>query len=175
MYSLIEKREYARIELENRRYKKIETPCIARFYFQRHKDNEIFNPEWDIIAVKNLSAEGMLFTCDKNLGIDSILNIKLEISKSLPTIGCEGRIVRIEELQNLSGYFTAMMFTEMSAQKKEEVNVTIEKILRKERGKKNFSFSKIVKMINFINRGKGVAEPLQENFQGLQAAYNNIN
>ncbi|MDR4504163.1 MAG: hypothetical protein MRK01_05120 [Candidatus Scalindua sp.] len=168
MYSLPEKRKYARIELENRKYKEIETPCIARFHTRQSKDNDNRSPEWDIVAVKNLSAGGMVFTYYKDLGIDSILHVKFGITQSMPHISCVGRIVRIEERQHLSGYCTAIEFIEISAESKEELKVTIEEILSRKSKKKNFSFYKFVKMVNFMKRRDVAAEPLQENTSGLQ-------
>ncbi|MCP5007557.1 MAG: hypothetical protein GY941_27020 [Planctomycetes bacterium] len=162
MYNLTEKREYKRIELENRRYKKIDTPCITKFCNHQNKEDKISDPDWNIVAVKNLSAGGMVFTYDRNLEIDSILNIKLQLSKSLPTISCAGRVVRSEEHQHLSRYFIAIMFTEISTQMRECINVTIENILRKKGERKSISFNKLVQMVNFRNRSKRGAEPLPE-------------
>ncbi len=163
MYNLTEKREYVRIELENRNYKEIETPCIAKFHTKQCADNENYAPDWDIVSVKNLSAGGMVFVYDKDLGIDSIINISFEISQSIPTISCVGKVLRIEERRHLSGYCIAIQFTEMSAKIKEEINGTIEEILRKKTKKKSFSFNRIVKMVSFMKRGEVALKPLQDN------------
>ncbi|GJQ58192.1 MAG: hypothetical protein D8M57_03120 [Candidatus Scalindua sp. AMX11] len=162
MYSHTEKREYVRIELENKNYREIETPCIARFHTKQDSDNENSNPEWDIVSVKNLSAGGMVFIFDKSLGIDSMLNIRFKISQSQPTINCVGRIVRIEERQHLSGYCTAIAFTEVSAQTKSEINRTIEEIVRKKKRKKNFSIKKLVRVVSFMKRREVVSEQIPE-------------
>ena len=168
MYSLVEKREYIRIELEKRKYKEIDTPCIARFQVKQYEGEEISAPEWNIVALKNLSAGGMLFNHHEQLKIDSILDVKIDISETTPTINCVGRIVRIEELQGHSGHSTAIEFTEISKQKRELINLTAEKILKKEAKRRNFYFGRLGRMIKAIKRKEIIEDPEQENSTALE-------
>ncbi len=84
-----------------RKYKRMETPYMTRFRVKRYEDQEMSSPDWDMVAVKNLSAGDMLFNYNNNLEIDSLLDLKIDISKSTPTINCVGKINRIEEFQHL--------------------------------------------------------------------------
>ncbi len=84
-----------------RKYKRTETLYMARFRVKQYEDQEISSPDWDIVAVENLSAGGMLFNYNKNLERDSLLDLKIDISKFTPTLNCVGKIIRIEEFQHL--------------------------------------------------------------------------
>ncbi len=85
--------------------------------------------DWDMVAVKNLSAGGMLFNYNKNQKIDSLLDLKIDISESIPPINCVGKIIRIEESQPHSMCRIATEFTEIDKQEKEMINTTVEKVL----------------------------------------------
>jgi hypothetical protein len=84
-----------------RKYKRMETPYMARFRIKQYEDQAMSSTDWDIVAVKNLSAGGILFNYNKNLERDSLLDLKIDISKSTHTINCVGKIIRIEEFQHL--------------------------------------------------------------------------
>ncbi len=62
---------------ERREFKRKEKPYMARFKIRPNEGLKKGSPNWDIAAVKNLSAGGMLFTCKKDLGIGSILDLKI--------------------------------------------------------------------------------------------------
>ncbi|KKM05613.1 hypothetical protein LCGC14_1752270 [marine sediment metagenome] len=61
MYNNLERRKYKRIELAKRKYKKIVPPYIARFRVKQYEGQEMSSPDWDIVAVKNLSAGGIVY------------------------------------------------------------------------------------------------------------------
>ena len=134
-----------------RKYKRIEKPYMARFRVKQYEDQEMSSPDWDIVAVKNLSAGGVLFNYNKNLEIDSLLDLKIDISKSTPTINCVGKIIRIEEFQHLltqdvqplnSMFRIATEFTEIDKQERDMINITVEETLRKEAKGRNFNLEK---------------------------------
>ncbi len=177
MYKDTEKREYERLELEKKKHKKIVTPYVARLQVKQYEGQEMFSPDWSIVAVKNLSAGGMLFSYYENLGFGSLLDLRIEISKSIPAINCTGRVIRIEEAepvslqdgQSLNSMFRiATKFTEIDEQEKEILNTLIEKILKKESKKKNFYLEKLEKMKNAMARRVAIAEARQENSTTLQ-------
>ena len=134
MNNYSEKRKYKRIELEKWKYKEIVSPCIARF---RNKRWSLCNRpflEWNIVAVKNLSAGGvMLDYYKKGLNIGSILELKIEFIESKPTISCIGRVVRIEDAHANAMFRIAIEFTKINDLDQEIINITVEAILlRKE-------------------------------------------
>jgi hypothetical protein len=176
--SVAEKRNYKRIELEKRKDKKIVTPYIARFRIKQYEEQETSSPDWNIVAVKNLSAGGMLFNYNKNLEIGSLLDLRIDISKSIPAIiSCIGRVIRIEEPRPLliqknqsqnSMFHIATEFTEIDEQKREMINTNIENILRGKAKNKNYYLEKLEKMKNAMARRVGIAEARQENSAILQ-------
>ncbi len=126
-----EKRKYKRVELEKWKYKEILSPCIARFRVKQCDGQETPSLEWNIVAVKNLSAGGvMLNYYKKGLNIGSILELKIEFIKSKPTISCIGRVVRIEDVHVNAMFRIATEFTEINGLDREIINTTVETILK---------------------------------------------
>jgi c-di-GMP-binding flagellar brake protein YcgR len=119
--------------IERREYKRIEKPYIARLRIKQYKGLEKPSAEWDMVTVKDLSAGGMRFNYNKNLGIGSLLDFKIDISKSTPTINCVGKVTRIEQfkLPPYSMFCTAIKFIDIRKKEKETVNTTVEAMLRK--------------------------------------------
>ncbi len=136
---------------KKRKYNRIEKPYMARFRVRQYKDQETSSPDWDKVAVKNLSAGGMLFHYHKNLEIGSLLDLKIDISESIPAVSCVGRVIRIEKFQYLLGQDVqplhsvcgiATKFTEIEEQERKMISITAEKALRKEAKGENFNLEK---------------------------------
>jgi uncharacterized protein (UPF0254 family) len=84
---------------------------------------------WIKVALKDISAGGISFNYNENLGIDLFLDLKIVMAKSAPTINCIGKIIRIEQPQPDSMFHIATEFTEISEQEKKIINSTVENIL----------------------------------------------
>ncbi len=108
--------------IEKRKYKRIEKPFMARFRVRQYEDHETVSTKWNMVAVKDLSAGGMLFIYNKNLGIDSLLDLKIDVSTATPTINCVGKIIRIDEPILPSIFGIATEFTEIEEHEKEMIN-----------------------------------------------------
>ncbi len=115
--------------MNKRKYKRREKPYMARLRIKQYEGLETSSAEWDIVALKDLSAGGMLFDYNKNLELDSLLNFKIDISKYTPIINCVGKIIRIEELQPTSVFTTAIKFIGIGEQEKESINTSGEEAL----------------------------------------------
>jgi c-di-GMP-binding flagellar brake protein YcgR len=113
---------------ERRKHKRIEKPYMARLRVKQYEGLEISSSEWDMVALKDLSAGGVLFNYNKNLGIGSLLDFKIDISRSTPTINCAGKVTRIEHPHPLSMFRIATEFAEIEEHKKEMINATLERI-----------------------------------------------
>ncbi len=128
--------------IEKRQCKRLESPFVplsVRFRVKQFKDQEISSPDWEIVVVKNLGAEGMLFEYNQNLELDSLLDVKIDFFKSMPTINCIGRVLRIEEFQHNSMSSITVKFTEINEQEQGMINTNVENILRKETNGKDFN------------------------------------
>jgi hypothetical protein len=132
-----ERRKYKRVELGKKKYKEILAPYIARFRVKQYCGREMPPLGWNIVAVKNLSPGGIKFDYYKmNLGFGTLIDLKIDFIKSIPTINCIGRIIRIEEKTQYNSMFRiATEFTEIDDKDREIINITIEAILRKEERK----------------------------------------
>jgi hypothetical protein len=119
-------------DLERRKYKKLVPPYIARFRTIPLVAEKMVSTDWDIVAVKNLSAGGMVYDYNKNLELDSLLDLKIDFFKSIPVLYCIGRVVRSEKLLTNSRFRIAAKFTGINEQEREMINTTVEAILRKE-------------------------------------------
>ncbi len=124
-----EKDKHERLWQEKRKYRRIEKPYITRFRIKPDKIQNMVPTKWDLIGLKNLCAGGIFFAYPENLGIDSNLDLKIDISTSTPTINCVGKIIRVEDPQPHSMCRIATEFTEIDKQEKELINTTVEKVL----------------------------------------------
>jgi hypothetical protein len=152
MNNYTEKRKYKRIELDKRKYKEIVSPCIARFRAKQLSDRKMPPLDWNIVAVKNLSAGGIKINYYKeNLEIGSLVDFKIEFIKSKPTISCIGRVVRIDDAHANSMFRIGIEFIEIDEKEREIINTTVEAILRKETQRRVHS-EKLVKTKNHLTK-----------------------
>ncbi len=114
---------------EKRKYKRIEKDFMVRLRTTSLADKKAGSTDWNMVAVRNLGVGGMLFYYNKSLELNLLLDLKINISKSTPTINCVGKIKRIEEPIPPSIFGIATEFTEIGEQEKEMINKTIEEIL----------------------------------------------
>ena len=129
MNNSTEKRKYERIELEGRKNRGIEKPFTARFRVTQYESSDLSLTNWETVDVKNLSAGGILFNYNKNQKIDSLIDLKIDISESIPPINCVGKILRVEEPQPHSMCHIATEFTEIDKQEKEIIDTTVKRLL----------------------------------------------
>ncbi len=115
-------------DLERRKYKRIEKPYMVRFRTIPLVAKKMVSTDWDEVAVKNLSAGGMLFDYNKNLELDSLLDLKIDVSIVTPTINCVGKIIRIAESIPHSIFGIATEFTGIEEQEKEMISKAIEEV-----------------------------------------------
>ncbi len=106
---------------------------MVRFQVKQYKGLEISYAEWDMVALKDLGAGGVFFNSSKNLGIDSLLNLKIDVSTDSSPIECVGIVLRVKKQQYTSIFGNAAAFMEIGAQDKEMINKTAAEISRKER------------------------------------------
>ena len=106
---------------------------MARFQVKQYKGLEISYAEWDMVALKDLSAGGVFFYSSKNLGIDSLLDLKIDVSTDSSPIECVGIVLRVKKQKYTSIFGIAAAFMEIGAQDKEMINKTAAEISRTER------------------------------------------
>jgi hypothetical protein len=113
---------------EKRKYKRIEKDFMVRLRTTSLADKKAGSTDWNMVAVRNLGVGGMLFYYNKSLELNLLLDLKINISKSTPTINCVGKIKRIEEPIPPSIFGIATEFTGIDEQEKEMINKVAEGI-----------------------------------------------
>ncbi len=111
-----------------RKYKRIEKPYLVKFRMKPHLDMEgMSSSDWDMVAVRNLCASGAFFLYNKDLGANTLLDLKIDISTSIPTIACVGTIIRIKKYGDSPMMGVALAFTEIDEDDQESINNAAEK------------------------------------------------
>ncbi len=114
---------------EKRKYKRIEKLYMAEVRVKRHEGHETVSTGWDSVTLHNLSEGGTFFINMKDLGVGTLLDLKIEAPKAMLNINCVGEVVRIKQLQPGSMFCTGIKFTEIGEQEKEAINTAVEKAL----------------------------------------------
>ena len=118
-----EKREFERHE-----NLPIEEPTKARFQI-RSNTQGTGSDDWDSVNLLNISAGGIFFCSKKDLGIGTLLDLKIDLPKSTSTINCVGKVTRIEQIEPPSVFTYAITFIDIGEQEKEMINTTGENFL----------------------------------------------
>ncbi len=107
--------------------------------------------EWNIVAVKDLSAGGIMFNYYKtNLGFGSVLELQIDFIRSKPTINCIGRVVRIADARVNSMFHIATEFLEINEQDREVINTSVEAIIKREEKKNKSIYPKMQAKITSV-------------------------
>ncbi len=105
---------------------------MARLRVKQYEGLEISSAEWDVVALKNLSAGGALFYYSKYLGLGSPLHLKIDVSTATPTVRCAGKVTRIEQSQPHSILRIATEFTGIDEHENKIININVEKVLEQQ-------------------------------------------
>jgi hypothetical protein len=122
MYDGIEKRKYERKIFEKG------NPCIARLQAKQYADSKISSSKWEMIVLRVFSAGGALFIHKKDLGIGTLIDLKIDVPKSTATINCVGKILRSDKIQPTSMFCIAIEFIDIGEREKELINKAVEQI-----------------------------------------------
>ncbi len=115
---------------ESREYKRKEKPYRAKFKIRSDEAQEMRSYDWDSVILMNISAGGAAFIYNEDLGTGTLLDLKMDVFESTPTINCVGKVIRVDKTRQTSTLFgIAIKFTEIGEQEKAMINTTIEKAL----------------------------------------------
>ena len=108
---------------ERRKYVRIENPYLIRFRVY----DDIVTKDWDMVVIVNLSAGGIFFYYSTNLEVGTLLDLKIDFSRSYPTIICVGKVIRVKRIPCEHMYFGhSIEFTEIDEQIKKMINESLE-------------------------------------------------
>ncbi len=109
---------------ERRKYVRIENPYLIRFRVKTYDD--IVTKDWDMVVIVNLSAGGIFFYYNTNLEVGTLLDLKIDFSRSYPTIICVGKVIRVKRHLNTCIIGHSIEFTEIDEQIKKMINKSLE-------------------------------------------------
>ncbi len=109
---------------EKRKYKRREKPYMAGVRVKQHEGHETGSTGWDSVFLMNLSAGGTFFIYKKDLGIGTLLDLKIDAPEAMLNINCVGKVTRIEQFQSTSMFCTAIKFIGIGEQQEEEAIYT---------------------------------------------------
>lgn len=107
---------------EKRKYLRIEKPYMARFRVRPDGNPGAVLTDWDMVAVNDLGAGGVFFNSSNDLEIGTILNLKIGLSRTTPSIRCDGIVTRVINHPNTSIFGVATVFTKIDEHLKEMIN-----------------------------------------------------
>jgi hypothetical protein len=104
---------------------------MAGVRVKQHEGHETGSTGWDSVTLHSLSAGGTFFIYKKDLGIGTLLDFKIEVSKSKPPVNPVGKVIRIEQFQlpPTSMFCIAIKFIDIGEHEKEAINTAVEKAL----------------------------------------------
>ncbi len=110
---------------ERRKDKRREKLYMAEVRVKRHEGHETGSTGWDSVTLHNLSVGGTFFIYRKDLGIGTLLDLKINGTETRRTINCVGKVTRAEQFQSTSMFCTAIKFINIKKKDKETINTNV--------------------------------------------------
>ncbi len=123
----------------NKRYENLprkEPIVMARFKIRSDEAQEIGSDDWDSVFLMNISTGGTSFYYTKDLGIGTLLDLKIYVPNTVHIINCVGKVIRIDKHRHNSMFGIAIKFIDIGAREKDLINKAVEELL--EYKKKHF-------------------------------------
>ncbi len=117
---------------ENERYENLarkEPIIMARFYVRSGETQEMRYYDWHSVFLMNISAGGIFFHNTKDLGIGTLLDLKIYMPNDVLVINCVGKVIRIDKPRHTSMFGTAIKLIDIGEQEKEVIKTAVEKAL----------------------------------------------
>jgi len=111
---------------EKRKYKRVKKPFIVSFQIKTSDAPRKGPAVWDMVAVLNLGAGGMLFYYNKELKLDALMDLKINLLASKSPIECKGKVIRSEKLPFGHMYLVAVIFTDIDEKERAQINKAAE-------------------------------------------------
>ncbi len=114
--------------LERRKYKRIEKLFTDGVQFKQYEGHDT---GWDSVTLHSLSAGGAFFIYEKDLGIGTLIDFKIGVSKSKPPLNPVGKVIRNDQfrLPSTSMFCIAIKFINIREKKMKAINTAVGKVL----------------------------------------------
>lgn len=110
---------------ERRQYKRVRKPFLVNFSVREHSGSREAKG-WDMVAVVDLGAGGMLFYYNKRMEVGTSLDLKVNFSATRGPVQCTGKVVRLVALPAGDLFLTAVVFSDIKKEDKEALNKAVE-------------------------------------------------
>ncbi len=110
---------------ERRKFKRREKLYMAGVRVKRHEGHVTGSTGWDSVTLHNLSAGGTFFIYKKDLGIGTLLDLRIDDTESMLTVNCVGKATRIEQFKSTSMFCTAIKFIAIGELEKAMINTSV--------------------------------------------------
>ncbi len=105
--------------IERRSYKRREKLYMAGVRVKQHEGRKKGSTGWDSVTLHNLNAGGTFFTYKKDLGIGTLLDLRIDNIESMLTINCVGKVIRIDKPKSTSMYGIAIELIDIGEEESE--------------------------------------------------------
>ncbi len=114
---------------ERKKYKRREKLYMAGVRVKQHEGHETGSTGWDSVTLHNLSVGGTYFNYKKDLGIGTLLDLKIDVPESMLTINCVGKVIRIDKPKSTSMYSIAIKLIDIGEKEKEAIYTAVAEAL----------------------------------------------
>ncbi len=90
---------------------------------------------WNLVVSRNLSAGGILFNFDREIPMDTPVELKIQFPLLRDPIFCKGKVVRVQRSELPSIYSIAALFTHIDTPFVETINAAAEDFYSKKPGR----------------------------------------
>ncbi len=111
--------------MNKRKYKRREKLYMAGVRVKQHEGRKRGSTGWKSVTLHNLSAGGTFFLHRKDLGIDTLLDLRIDDTESMLTINCVGTVTRIEQFKSTSMFCTAIKFIDIGELEEAMINTIV--------------------------------------------------
>ncbi len=111
---------------EKREYQRREKLYMAKVRVKQHDGHETESTGWDTVTLHNLSVGGTFFVYKEDLGVSTLLDLKINGIETKRIINCVGKVIRAEQFQSTSMFYAAIEFIDIGKKEKKAINANVE-------------------------------------------------
>lgn len=111
---------------EKRQYKRVRGYCILKHNIPGDDEQMPTN----LAITRNIGAGGVYFCSDKEIKLNSLLDLHIDFPATKTPIKCNGKVVRVNESKKDSIFNIAAVFTDINDKDKEAINTYAEDFYR---------------------------------------------
>ena len=116
---------------ERRKFKRIKQQFIIKLQVLSAKPSV----GWNMVPVRNIGADGLLFNYDEKLDLGTPLNLTINFPMARKPIPCTAKVLRVNQVGRTLLHETAAHFTQIDDSSRELINNAAEAFYSKKTGR----------------------------------------